>query len=232
MSTYTCPRCQAPIQAGQQHCANCGLALDPTSVAAYLAQAGPAPTAPPPGYPAGGGAVPPAYPPSGYTAPPNAGTVDPIYRPDYTAPPNYTAAPVIAASARPKWLVWGLGCLGALILGCVVIGGFAFFAATGLTQPVVDAGESFMNARKGDDYARAYDLCTPSLQQTLGSAEGLASLTANRRPSQWSWSSRDISNGTGTLTGQATYKNGVQGDAQLVLAQVGSSWKVDGIHLK
>jgi hypothetical protein len=37
-SQYTCPRCGAPIQAGQPTCANCGLSLDPASIAAFQAQ--------------------------------------------------------------------------------------------------------------------------------------------------------------------------------------------------
>jgi hypothetical protein len=34
---YTCPRCRAPIALGQQVCSNCGLPLDPASVAAFQA---------------------------------------------------------------------------------------------------------------------------------------------------------------------------------------------------
>ena len=53
---YTCPRCHAPIQADQHACTQCGLALDPQSLAAYQAQEAaqrPAPVPPaPPAYPA------------------------------------------------------------------------------------------------------------------------------------------------------------------------------------
>ena len=58
---YTCPRCGAPIQAGQAACTNCGLALDPQSLAAWQAA-----TRPPPVY--GGPAPPPSAPPR--TGPP------------------------------------------------------------------------------------------------------------------------------------------------------------------
>lgn len=40
MSTHTCPRCNAPIQTGQVQCANCGLGLDPASIATFAAQRG------------------------------------------------------------------------------------------------------------------------------------------------------------------------------------------------
>jgi len=60
---YTCPRCHAPIHAGQRACTQCGLALDPQSLAAYEAQQAAQPAAPAP--------APPAYPaaiPAGYAA--------------------------------------------------------------------------------------------------------------------------------------------------------------------
>lgn len=41
---HSCPRCGAPIQVGQKHCARCGLALDSQSLAAFQAtQTRPAP---------------------------------------------------------------------------------------------------------------------------------------------------------------------------------------------
>jgi hypothetical protein len=37
-ATMNCPRCQAPIQVGQPTCTVCGLALDPSSLAAFQAE--------------------------------------------------------------------------------------------------------------------------------------------------------------------------------------------------
>lgn len=48
MSVYTCPRCHAPIEAGQPFCKQCGLALDSASLAAFQAQTRPMPVATPP----------------------------------------------------------------------------------------------------------------------------------------------------------------------------------------
>jgi hypothetical protein len=51
---YACPRCAAPISAGQPACTRCGLALDPASLAAFQAQQA-AYYPPPAGMPPAGG---------------------------------------------------------------------------------------------------------------------------------------------------------------------------------
>lgn len=40
MATYTCPGCNAPIQAGERTCATCGLGLDPASLAVFQSHGG------------------------------------------------------------------------------------------------------------------------------------------------------------------------------------------------
>ena len=143
---YTCPRCGAPIYAGQAACANCGLALDPQSIAAWQAAQAPypapgydapqapsgyaappsgydAPAAPPPGY----GAPPPGYaaPPPGYTAPPPGYAAPTAPPPGYTTvPASYTppAVSVAAPARRPVWLVPVLAGVLVLCAACGVIG--------------------------------------------------------------------------------------------------------------
>ncbi len=46
MSAYICPRCHAPIVVGQLFCKQCGLGLDPKSIAAFQTQITPMPVAP------------------------------------------------------------------------------------------------------------------------------------------------------------------------------------------
>lgn len=121
---YPCPRCGAPIVAGQPTCTNCGLALDPQSLAAWEAAQGPAameaynlpgpapgasgPTYAPPGYAAPG-------PPPGYTAPtpPPGYTVVPS---SYTPPPPGMARP--AARRSPVLTI----VLVVIVLGLVACG--------------------------------------------------------------------------------------------------------------
>lgn len=121
-----------------------------------------------------------------------------------------------------------------LCLCCAGIGVLAVVLGMGTTQPIVDVGDQFMTALKNEDYARAYALCAPSLQQELRNAQGLANLIRNARvqPVQWSYSSRNINNDQGQLDGTVTFTGNREGTLQLVLTQVNGVWKIAGFRLK
>lgn len=121
-----------------------------------------------------------------------------------------------------------------LCLLCAGIGVVAFVLGMGATQPVVDVGDQFMNALKNEDYNGAYALCAPSLQQELRNPQGLANLIRNARvqPTQWSYASRNIANNQGQLDGSVTFVNNREGTLQLVLTQVGGTWKIAGFRLR
>jgi hypothetical protein len=117
-------------------------------------------------------------------------------------------------------------CCFVVVIGLGIVGGF------GLTQPAADAGEKFMQSLKAGDYNTAYALCHPSLQQKLGSAQGLKQLVENGKaqPSTWNFTSRNIENAQAHLEGTATMQGG-NGTVTLDLVQVGSDWKVIGFNL-
>ncbi|MCX7839135.1 MAG: hypothetical protein N2559_06720 [Anaerolineae bacterium] len=119
-------------------------------------------------------------------------------------------------------------------LACVGVLGVAFVLGLGATQPIINAGDSFMTALKNEDYTSAYNLCTPALQQELRNPQGLANLirNANVRPIQWSYSSRNVSNDQGQLEGSVTFVGNREGTVQLVLTQVGGTWKIAGFRLR
>lgn len=121
-----------------------------------------------------------------------------------------------------------------LCLLCAGVGVLAVVLGMGATQPIVDVGDQFMNALKSEDYNRAYALCAPSLQQELRNAQGLANLIRNARvqPVQWSYSSRNINNDQGQLEGTVTFVGNREGTLQLVLTQVGGTWKIAGFRLR
>lgn len=121
-----------------------------------------------------------------------------------------------------------------LCLFCAGIGVLAVVLGMGATQPIADVGDQFMTALKNEDYARAYALCAPSLQQELRNAQGLANLIRNSRvqPVQWSYSSRNVNNDQGQLDGTVTFTGNREGTLQLVLTQVNGVWKIAGFRLK
>jgi hypothetical protein len=119
----------------------------------------------------------------------------------------------------------------AALLGIVAAFGAVLFIVIILivntfTQPIVAAGEEFMTALKQGDYERAYTLCTPELQDALGSQAGMAELVQNYQPTEWNWTSRSIRNGVGRLSGSFTYADGKTGSVHLVLRQIGSDWRL------
>jgi hypothetical protein len=127
-----------------------------------------------------------------------------------------------------------VGVLLVLCLVCVGIGVVAFALGMGATQPVADVGDQFMTALKNEDYNRAYSLCAPALQQELRNPQGLANIIRNGRvqPVSWSYSSRNVSNDQGQLEGSVTFVGNKEGTLQLVLTQVGGTWKIAGFRLR
>jgi hypothetical protein len=175
----------------------------------------PAPGPPQPGLPP----QPTQYgPPPGYAPPPGG----PQMGMTGMAPPPRRRSPllIIGIIVVAFLLLCGVGV--ALLIGGV-------FAAT---QPVANAGDAYMTALRDADYNKAFDLSTPSLQQEAGNADGLKAALSSKKPASWSFTSRNISNNQGSLSGTTSYADGTTGTVDMVLNQVGNDWKVAGISLK
>jgi len=127
-------------------------------------------------------------------------------------------------------LLWTIlaGALVAVIIAFVAI--LSLVIGT-LTQPVVTTGDAFMTTLKTGDYTRAYALCTPDLQQELGSVPALSALVDGYRLGEGNWTSRSIRNGVGQLDGSLTYAGGRSGTAHLTLRQVGNDWRIDSFRM-
>ncbi|MCL4394816.1 MAG: DUF4864 domain-containing protein [Chloroflexi bacterium] len=127
--------------------------------------------------------------------------------------------------------------VGVIIVLClcafIAIIGLGLAGGLGLTQPVADVGEKFMQSLKTGDYDTAYALCHPSLQEQFGSAQGLKQMVAEgqAQPVKWSFNSRNIENDQGHMEGTVTMKGG-EGTVTIDLVKAGSEWKVIGFDLK
>lgn len=122
------------------------------------------------------------------------------------------------------------------LIGLIICGGLIALFAGGIfaaTQPLATTGDNFMDALKTSNYSQAYTLCSPSLQQELGSAEGLQTMIAEnkRQPTSWSWSNRSINNNDGSLSGSVTFANGQTGNVELALTYSSNQWKIAGFNL-
>jgi hypothetical protein len=141
-----------------------------------------------------------------------------------------TATPVQKASSKkfPRGLMW-IG-IAILLMGIALPVGILTLV-TGLVQPIVTVGESFMTALKTDDFARAYELCAPDLQRTIGTSTGIASRVRDRKPETWSWSQRRIRNGVGIMEGSYTTADGKTGSIRIDLDDFDGQWKIVGFTL-
>jgi hypothetical protein len=113
-----------------------------------------------------------------------------------------------------------------VLAGLAIFGVALFFILKSALGPVIDAGDAFMAALRDRNDTQAYAAAAPDLQQRLGSVGGLTVTVDNYRPSQWSWSTRSVRNGTGDLSGNVTYQGGNRGTAELRLSKIDGGWRV------
>lgn len=132
-------------------------------------------------------------------------------------------------TGKRRFRLWQIIALA--LLGSAILGGGIFALVLSLTGPVTTAADNFMTALKGSDYPSAFEMGTADLRQELGSPQRLGGMFEQARPATWSWSTRSMRNGTGSVTGSVTYSTGSQGDVTIFLLPEGDDWKVSGFRM-
>lgn len=134
-------------------------------------------------------------------------------------------------------IIIGLVALLALcVCGCgavfVLTGGAIANVFTQVAAPSA-TGVEFLTDLAASDYTKAYALCTPALQRTLGSPAALGKRVsdANAMPTSWSLGNASLNNDRLELSGTAVYSGGRQGTVSLVIVKVANEWKVDAFNL-
>ncbi len=136
-----------------------------------------------------------------------------------------------------KTLIIIAGAIIGVCLCCVVVFGAIAFTGVlgglGLTQPVADVGEKFMQSLKAGDYATAYAQLTPALQKKIGTAQDLRRMveSGQAKPSKWSFTTRNMENDEGHLEGSVSMQGG-DGTVTLDLVKSGSDWKINAFNLE
>ena len=134
-----------------------------------------------------------------------------------------------AGTRKKRFKVWHIIVAVALVV-VLFIAALIFFVFS-LTRPVVSAGDAFMSALKSQNYEAAFALTTAQLQSELGAPKRLSGMFAAAQPAEWSWSSRQIRNGSGDVSGRVTYSTGTEGSVSLVLSSEGENWRVSGFRM-
>lgn len=133
--------------------------------------------------------------------------------------------------------------LGAVVLACVILTGLALVVAGpaisnifNSTAALGDTGNKFMTALKSEDYTTAFGMVLPAQQSALGgSADGLKQLLENggvSKPENWNFTSFNINNDQGQVSGNVTYSGNVTKTLSLVMTKSGDSWLIAGLSIQ
>jgi hypothetical protein len=123
----------------------------------------------------------------------------------------------ICAACVPLLITLGFGVgIGGLVIGEV--------------RPMTQAGDAFLTAVSEGDYEQAYNLCSNSLQQELGSATGLKQIIERENrdyiPINWRFESMSMRSSDGETRGRVTYEDGARGTVELTYVNSRDAWLV------
>jgi hypothetical protein len=121
-------------------------------------------------------------------------------------------------------------CCAVVAVGFTVMGGLGIF---GLTQPVADVGDKFMQSLKDGNYTAAHALMAPDLQRKIGTPQDLRRMveSGKAQPSKWTFTTRNIENDEGHLEGSVTMQGG-EGTVTVDLVKLGNDWRVIAFNLQ
>ncbi len=111
--------------------------------------------------------------------------------------------------------------------GCSVVQG---------AQELYKTGDAFMTGLKGGDYAGAYALFDPELQQKVGEPGDLQAMIESNRaqPKAWSFTSFNVTTEknqtTAKIEGNVTYQDGRAGAVSLEMLRAGEAWKLTSVN--
>ena len=105
-----------------------------------------------------------------------------------------------------------------------------------LVPEQVQAGavaSDFMTNLSAGNWAAAYAVCTPTLQNALGSAPALGKRITDNKVQPVSWSFTDITSGTPLkIDGTAVFPGSRSGSLHLELERVGNAYQISGFLLQ
>ncbi len=149
---------------------------------------------------------------------------------------------------QPRNIIIAVIVVVALCCICGVIAFVAFYGInrtsgpdiSGLTnltpeqQQAALVGVDFMTKLKNSDWAGAYGLCGPALQNELGSAAALGKRISDGKaqPVSWKFDTMSPVNPDTQIDGTIVFAGNVNGTVRLVLDRAGSAWQISGFNLQ
>jgi len=205
----------------------------------------PGPSNPPPNVPGSGSGMPANMPggssmppnvPGGSSIPPGGSGMPPAGggMPPYTPPPAKASGGLFTT----RNIIIGLIALVVLcVCGCgavfAISGGAIASVFSNVAAPAA-VGTAFMTDLVAGNDSQAYALCTPALQNSLGSSANFTQRidSSQARPTSWTFSNTSLNNNRTDLTGTANFVGGRTGTVSIAVVKVGNDWKVDAFNLQ
>ncbi|MCU0512173.1 MAG: hypothetical protein MUE40_06335 [Anaerolineae bacterium] len=128
------------------------------------------------------------------------------------------------APPRPVRWLW-LAVLLGICTVCTFSGAVVFIQDM---QPMSDAASRFLEYRRDDNPAAAFDLLSEALQSELGGPENVY-VRLPVRPLDWQFNSFQVSNGVwGQVRGTIEWADGQTESITLHLVKQGGAWRISG----
>jgi hypothetical protein len=131
-----------------------------------------------------------------------------------------------------------LVCVGVLVLAYVILAPAVGNVYENIVEGAASTGEQFLQALADGDFATAYDLCTPELQQELGSTDQLAAMfgPSGLQIESWHYETQPMTLEDGrsgfALVGDVTFSGGKTGTLSVVLVHVDEAFRVAGFSVE
>ena len=131
-----------------------------------------------------------------------------------------------------------LVCVGVLVLAYVILAPAVGNVYENISEDAASTGEQFLQALADGDFATAYDLCTPELQQELGEADQLAATfgPGGLQIESWNYETQSVTLEDGrsgfALVGDVTFSGGKTGSLSVALVYVDEAFRVAGFSIE
>lgn len=131
-----------------------------------------------------------------------------------------------------------LVCVGVLVLAYMILAPAVGNVYENIVEGAAGVGEQFLQSLADGDFATAYDLCTPELQQELGEADQLATMfgSGGLQIEGWNYEVQSVALEDGksgfALAGDVTFSGGKTGSLSVVLVYVDEAFRVAGFSIE
>lgn len=134
---------------------------------------------------------------------------------------------ILADKKKRKFVVAGV--IGAVLIAVVGIGSLLFVSLGG----VKDAARAEIDLLRNGQYSEAWQASSYAIQRKMTEEQFTLATQSVNFPEieEYSFSSINVSNNVGTLSGKVTFKNGAPGTITVTMYKENEQWKLAGVSV-